>query len=208
MLEMLVDTLYPEGFWQHELVYICRLMLALLLGAMIGIERQWKKYKSVASAGFRTYTLVTVGACVFTLVSVSMPLVAETMGGGIVNNADPSRIAAQVVSGIGFIGAGAIMQSKQRIHGLATAASLWVAAAIGLAVGAGLYLTAVFGTVFTLITLRWFSSLEAKADKMIARRTVCYTEEECAAVLAETEAEHIVLLERRSASDKAKETEL
>ena len=123
--------------WQFELVFITRLLLALLLGGLIGMERQRKKGKS-NSAGFRTHILVTVGSCLFMLVSVSMPMVVSSMPSGIVNNADPGRIAAQVVSGIGFLGAGAILQGKSRVHGLTTAASLWVVAAIGLAVGAGL----------------------------------------------------------------------
>ncbi len=171
MIVGLVNSVYPEPFWQYELVFIVRLILALFLGGMIGMERQWKKKGSIASAaGFRTHILVTVGACIFTLVSISMPLIIENMSGGIVNNADPGRIAAQVVSGIGFIGAGAILQSKGRIHGLTTAASLWVAAAIGVAVGAGLYMTSIVATVLTLVTLRWFSSLELKADQIIAKK--------------------------------------
>ncbi len=181
MIMELVNSVYPEGFWQYELVYIVRLTLALLLGGLIGMERQWKKTGKVSPAGFRTHILVTVGACIFTLVSISMPVIIEHMDGGIVNNADPGRIAAQVVSGIGFIGAGAILQSKGRIHGLTTAASLWVAAAIGVALGAGLYLTSIIATVLTLITLRWFSNLEVKADEMLAKRANCadVESEEC-----------------------------
>ena len=134
----LINRFYPVDFWQYELVYIFRLVMALILGGMIGVERQWKKGSHLTPAGLRTHILVTVGACIFTLVSISMPMIIENMGGGIVNNADPGRIVAQVVSGIGFIGAGAILQSKGRIRGLPTAASLWVAAAIGHAVGSGL----------------------------------------------------------------------
>ncbi len=174
MIKDLVTGFYPDYFFQFELVFIIRLVLALFLGGLIGMERQWKKKGSMISpAGFRTHILVTVGACIFTLVSISMPMIIDIMGGGIVNNADPGRIAAQVVSGIGFIGAGAILQSKGRIHGLTSAASLWVAAAIGVAVGAGLYLTSVTATVLTLITLRWFSDLETKADQMLAKRALC-----------------------------------
>ena len=125
MIMELLHTFYYENFWQYELVFICRLILALFLGGLIGMERQWKKGKAVTAAGFRTHILVTVGACVFILTSISMPLVAETMGGGIINNADPGRIAAQAVSGIGFIGAGTIMMQKQVVHGLTTAAGLW-----------------------------------------------------------------------------------
>ena len=98
-----------DGLWQCELVFIGRLLLALLLGGLIGMERQRKRGKSNA-AGFRTHILVTVGSCIFMLVSISMPMIIYAMPEGIVNNADPGRIAAQVVSGIGFLGAGAILQ--------------------------------------------------------------------------------------------------
>ena len=115
--------LYDNYFWQYELIFIGRLMLAMVLGGIIGLERELKNH----SAGFRTHILVTVGSCVFMLVSVSMPVIITAMPNGTVNNVDPSRIAAQVVSGIGFLGAGAIIQAKgRRIHGLTTAASLWV----------------------------------------------------------------------------------
>jgi uncharacterized membrane protein YhiD involved in acid resistance len=169
MMMKIINGFYPAGFWQYELLFIFRLILALVLGGMIGVERQWKKGSHITPAGLRTHILVALGACIFTMVSITMPLIADVMGGGIVNNADPGRIAAQVVSGIGFIGAGAILQSKGRIRGLTTAASLWVSASIGVAVGVGLYLTAIAATFITLVTLRWFSSLEIKADKMMAK---------------------------------------
>ncbi len=158
-----------DGLWQCELVFIGRLLLALLLGGLIGMERQRKRGKSNA-AGFRTHILVTVGSCIFMLVSISMPMIIYAMPEGIVNNADPGRIAAQVVSGIGFLGAGAILQGKGRVHGLTTAASLWVVAAIGLAVGAGLYLTAIVATLLTFIILSWFSHLEDKAESLLQKQ--------------------------------------
>ena len=110
---MISDFLYFDNqMWYLELIFITRLLLALLLGGLIGMERQRKKGKS-NSAGFRTHILVTVGSCLFMLVSISMPMVVDSMPNGIVNNADPGRIAAQVVSGIGFLGAGAILQGKE-----------------------------------------------------------------------------------------------
>ena len=142
-------------------------MLAMVLGGIIGLERELKNH----SAGFRTHILVTVGSCIFMLVSVSMPVIITAMPNGTVNNVDPSRIAAQVVSGIGFLGAGAIIQAKgRRIHGLTTAASLWVVAAIGLAVGAGLYLTSIIATIMLLIILTSFSRLESKLAAMMQRQ--------------------------------------
>ena len=209
MIMDLVEMLYPHQFLQYELVFLARLMLALLLGGLIGVERQWKKGKNAAAAGFRTHILATVGTCIFTLVSVSMPQIAAAMGNaagyGIINNADPGRIAAQAVSGIGFIGAGAILQSKGRIRGLTTAASLWVSAAIGMAVGAGLYLTAIAATILTLITLRWFSHLELTADKMIAKRHLCYSEEECDALADEIGVENVIYVEKKKQREDNRE---
>ena len=179
---MISDFLYFDNqMWYLELIFITRLLLALLLGGLIGMERQRKKGKS-NSAGFRTHILVTVGSCLFMLVSISMPMVVDSMPNGIVNNADPGRIAAQVVSGMGCLGAGAILQGKSRVHGLTTAASLWVVAAIGLAVGAGLCLTATVATLMTFIILTWFSYLENKAEAIMEkqamiRRNRCLTEE-------------------------------
>ena len=159
--------LYDNYFWQYELIFIGRLMLAMVLGGIIGLERELKNH----SAGFRTHILVTVGSCIFMLVSVSMPVIITAMPNGTVNNVDPSRIAAQVVSGIGFLGAGAIIQAKgRRIHGLTTAASLWVVAAIGLAVGAGLYLTSIIATIMLLLILTSFSRLESKLAAMMQRQ--------------------------------------
>ena len=197
MMMKIINSFYPAGFWQYELLFIFRLILALVLGGMIGVERQWKKGSHITPAGLRTHILVALGACIFTMVSIMMPLIADVMGGGIVNNADPGRIAAQVVSGIGFIGAGAILQSKGRIRGLTTAASLWVSAAIGVAVGVGLYLTAIAATFVTLITLRWFSSLEVKADKMMAKRTLCYSEKECEKLADEIGAENVLYIDKQ-----------
>ncbi len=165
----MMSFLQYDGLWQCELVFIGRLLLALLLGGLIGMERQRKRGKNNA-AGFRTHILVTVGSCIFMLVSISMPMIIYAMPTGIVNNADPGRIAAQVVSGIGFLGAGAILQGKSRIHGLTTAASLWVVAAIGLAVGAGLYLTAIVATLLTFMILSWFSHLEDRAEALLQKQ--------------------------------------
>lgn len=147
-----------DGIFHYELIFMFRLLLAMFLGGIIGAERERKN----RSAGFRTHILVTVGACMFMIVSISMPMMISTMPNGIVNNADPGRIAAQVVSGIGFLGAGAIMQDKGKVRGLTTAASLWVVAAIGLAIGAGMYLTAVSTTFFLFLILSVFAKFEEK----------------------------------------------
>jgi len=117
-----------------------RLTVGLILGAVIGFERELHRQP----AGFRTHSLVALGAALFTVVS------AFGFEGSM---ADPTRIAAQIVSGIGFIGAGTILQHRGHIRGLTTAASLWAVAAIGTAAGAGMYVVAIAGTVLILVVL-------------------------------------------------------
>lgn len=123
-----------------------RLALALLLGGLIGFERE----RSNRPAGLRTHILVTMGSALVMMVSTDMWTVYSDRGAV---NVDPGRIAAQVVSGIGFLGAGTILREGVTIRGLTTAASLWVAAGIGLAVGVGYYPGAIATTVFSLLTL-------------------------------------------------------
>jgi putative Mg2+ transporter-C (MgtC) family protein len=120
-----------------------KIALAVLLGGVIGLERELHG----KSAGLRTNILICAGSCALMLVSVHF---ATT---GTHPNADPARIAAQVVSGIGFIGAGAILQSRGSVIGLTTAATIWVVAGVGLSVGAGLYAPAVLLTLFMLFVL-------------------------------------------------------
>lgn len=124
-----------------------RLFLAVLFGSVIGLERE----KNNHPAGFRTHTLVSVGAALITLVSIN------SFPGG-----DPARVAAQIVSGIGFLGAGTIMREGTTIRGLTTAASLWSVAGIGMAIGAGYYLGATLTTVLMVIVLFFFTALERR----------------------------------------------
>ncbi len=107
-----------------------RLFLALVVGGALGFERSWKR----EYAGLRTHILISLGSCLLMLLSIWIP--EQYLGA---KNGDPGRIAAQVVSGIGFLGAGSIIRLGNTIKGLTTAASLWFVAALGLAVGAGLY---------------------------------------------------------------------
>jgi putative Mg2+ transporter-C (MgtC) family protein len=125
-----------------------RLGVAAVLGGVIGFERELRDRE----AGFRTHLLVCVGAALFTLVS-AYGFHDFLTGGGVVIRADPTRIAAQVVTGIGFLGAGAIIHQGISVRGLTTAATLWVAAAIGIASGAGYYGGAVITTGITLLAL-------------------------------------------------------
>jgi putative Mg2+ transporter-C (MgtC) family protein len=119
--------------------YIWRLMLAAALGAAIGLEREYRQ----KPAGLRTNILIAVGSALFTIVSLSL-----TVGA-----ADRSRVAGQIVTGIGFLGGGAIMRNRDTVHGMTTAATIWVNAAIGIAAGCGEYALALFVAALTLIVL-------------------------------------------------------
>jgi len=137
---------------QTQADLVLRLAAGLILGAIIGFERELHRQP----AGFRTHSLVSLGAALFTVVS------AFGFGGAAV---DPTRIAAQIVSGIGFIGAGTILQYRGHIRGLTTAASLWSVAAIGTAAGAGLYVVAAAGTVLILVVLSLLDRVEELARR-------------------------------------------
>lgn len=129
-----------------------RLTLGLVLGAIVGFERELHRQP----AGFRTHSLVALGSAMFTIVS----------GFGFDGpGADPTRIAAQIVSGIGFIGAGTILQHRGNIRGLTTAASLWSVAALGMAAGAGMPILAIMGTVLMLVVLSILDRVERLARR-------------------------------------------
>lgn len=135
-------------FWEFTL----RLLIAGVLGSIIGLDREYR----AKEAGFRTHFLVSLGSALFMIVSqygfagvVGEPGVAL----------DPSRVAAQIVSGIGFLGAGTIIFQKQFVRGLTTAAGLWATAGIGMAVGGGMYLLGVSATILTLAGLELLTVL-------------------------------------------------
>jgi putative Mg2+ transporter-C (MgtC) family protein len=130
---------------------IRRLVTAAFLGACLGFERQ-SRHKS---AGLRTHILISIGAALFTLMSYE---IARPSG-------DPGRIAAQIVTGIGFLGAGAIMRTDAGVQGLTTAATVWVNAAVGVAAGGGAYHLAFIATVITLVALMILPAVE----RLIAR---------------------------------------
>lgn len=134
---------------------IARLLLAALLGSLIGLERERLHWV----AGLRTHMLVCVGSTLIMIVSAYG--FAGALGRPDVT-LDPSRVAAQVVSGIGFLGAGTILLRQEIVRGLTTAASLWAVAAVGLAVGGGLYLAAVSTTVLILAILMGLKPLERR----------------------------------------------
>ena len=146
------EFLEPELWQRYQL--LLRLLLAAALGGMIGLERE----HSGKPAGFRTNMLICLGAALITEVSFS---VAFTASG------DPGRIAAQIVSGIGFLGAGCILHARGAVFGLTTAATLWVVAAIGMAVGARNYMAAVIGSALVMLALMLLGRVE---DHLIPRK--------------------------------------
>jgi putative Mg2+ transporter-C (MgtC) family protein len=123
-----------------ELESLARLGIATVCGAAIGAERE----ATDQPAGLRTHILVCIGAALFTIVGIY---------GFASKSVDPSRVAAQIVTGIGFLGAGAILRERGAIRGLTTAASVWVTAAVGMAVGTGMYVVGVFAVVVSLLSL-------------------------------------------------------
>jgi len=133
---------------------LLRLLVAALLGGAVGMERELRERQ----AGLRTHLLVSVGSALFTLVSAyGFSDVLAHSGPQVLVRLDPSRVAAQIVSGIGFLGAGAIIRQGLSVRGLTTAATLWLVAAIGMASGAGYYdaaIIATFGAILTLGPLR------------------------------------------------------
>ena len=132
--------------WYFSWDDIARLLAAVVLGGAIGFERELRD----KPAGFRTIILICVGACVFTILS-------QTMGAPDMNT---TRIAAQIVTGIGFLGAGAILRNRNSVFGLTTAATIWAVAAIGMAVGFGEFGLAVMGTLAILVALFIFDFVE------------------------------------------------
>lgn len=138
-----------------EVEIFIRILYASLLGALIGLERE-RHQQNFSSAGIRTYGAIALGACVFGLIGM-------TSGSG-----DQTRVAAQVVSGIGFLGGGIIFRQGDTVKGLTTAATLWATASIGLAVAVGLNITAALTTLLIFLLLymsrmKWWKRISAKA---------------------------------------------
>lgn len=159
---MVEDTLAALADYRGSML---RLVFAAVLGGIIGLERE----ASDKPAGFRTNLLICVGAALLTDLSgfVARNLASPGM------TADPGRIAAQIVSGIGFLGAGTILQSRGSVHGLTTAATMWVVAAIGIAVGGRAYVPAIAATLLVMIVLRGLGRIEDRVKTRRAReRTI------------------------------------
>jgi len=128
---------------------IVPLLVSVILGGLIGLERELRG----KAAGLRTNILICIGSCIFTIISTNL------------SGSEPGRIAAQIVTGIGFLGAGAIIHSGIGIHGLTTAAGIWVVASIGMACGTKMYPLAISAAVLTLIVLLVLPPFEKKISR-------------------------------------------
>lgn len=142
-----------EITWQTALI---RILISFFIGSLIGIERETHNQP----AGLRTHILISIGATIVMLISIYIPQTFTNF-----QNGDPGRIAAQVVSGIGFLGAGAILKFGADVKGLTTAASIWAMAALGLAVGAGMYAISFVGVIVILFALTVMDIFEKRVFK-------------------------------------------
>jgi putative Mg2+ transporter-C (MgtC) family protein len=142
--------------WSINPEDIFKILLAVIAGGIIGVEREARD----KAAGFRTLIFICVGAALFTILSVQ-----------IAGDRDPGRIAAQIVTGIGFLGAGVIIRDNGRVVGLTTAAAIWLTAAVGMSIGVGMYLLALGVTATALIVLVAFPSVELFVDRANRLRT-------------------------------------
>ncbi len=148
-------------FGSYELAVFVKLFLAALAGGIIGVEREMHG----RPAGLRTHLLVTVGACLMMIISEGFHLKYGELGMESSVRIDPSRTAAQIITGIGFLGAGVILKEGINVRGLTTAASLWVAAGLGMAFGMGLYGPGAMATGLALFSLFFLKKLEPVVKK-------------------------------------------
>jgi len=156
-----------------EVDIILKILLAAMLGGIIGLEREL----SHKEAGLRTNILIAIGSTLITVLSFKIAALTKT--------ADPARLAAQIVSGIGFLGAGAIIQARFAVHGLTTAATIWTVAAIGIAVGSGFYLLAFLVAILVVVVLTVFKLLLAYLEKQKQIFVYLITTEERASLLVD-----------------------
>ena len=145
---------------------VFRLIMGMLLGMVVGAERKRKGQ----TAGIRTFALISMGACLAMLLSIYVP--QEYMG---LKNGDPGRIAAQVITGIGFLGGGAMIQMRGTVKGLTTAAGIWMTAIIGMAVGVGMYVIAISATILILIILVLIEQYEKHRKIGQESKVICIT---------------------------------
>jgi putative Mg2+ transporter-C (MgtC) family protein len=149
---------------------IVRIIVATFLGAMLGLEREW----TAKPAGLRTHMLVAEGSCLFMVGAILLAEQTDTSTFAII---DPTRVGSTIVTGVGFLGAGMILRSGDRVQGLTTAAGIWVAAAIGMLVASGFFLIGVFGTVLCLVTLIGLRFIERRLLRAKTARTLTEDDE-------------------------------
>lgn len=152
--------------------FMIKIVLAAFLGGLFGLEREVRGRE----AGLRTNMMIALASCLFTYLGVSI----FPFGEGVVR--DPARVAAQIVSGVGFLGAGALLVHKNKVRGMTTAAAIWLVAAVGMAVGAGAYFQAVFTTILALVVLVLLAPISKSLDRraharFAARREVLVSED-------------------------------
>lgn len=155
LVKHLIDTINSTEVTTQSAIF--KMIVSMVLGGIVGFERKRKGQ----IAGMRTFALIAMGATMAMLLSIYIP--QEYLG---LKNGDPGRIAAQVITGIGFLGAGAIIQMKGSVKGLTTAAGIWIVATIGMAVGVGLYFLATVSTVMILVILVLLERYERKVNLM------------------------------------------
>ncbi len=143
---------FAVTFDPNDIEMLIRMLLAFALGALLG----WERERAGRPAGLRTFMMVTAGSAAFTLVSIYGFVDQGTVR-------DPARVAAQIVTGIGFLGAGTIWRTPSTVRGLTTAATIWFAAAVGMMVGSGLYLVSTMTAVLGFICLQWLKSPARRA---------------------------------------------
>lgn len=151
-----IASCFFENLWNQEINNtnaVFRLLLALVAGALVGLERE----SHAKPAGFRTYIIICVASCLLMLISIFIPQTFANF-----KNGDPGRIASQVVTGIGFLGAGAILRFGVNIKGMTSAATIWAVAAIGMAIGCGFYIAAALAVLLTLFSLYTLEIIEEK----------------------------------------------
>ena len=138
-----------------------KILLSAFLGGLFGLEREWRGRE----AGLRTNMMISIASCLFTYIGVE----AFPFGEGIMR--DPARVAAQIVSGVGFLGAGALLHHRNTVRGLTTAAAIWLVAAVGMAVGAGAYFSAIFTTFVALFVLVLLMPLSHRLEERARGRS-------------------------------------
>ena len=158
MDKIIIDFFENIHIFGHIALILIELICAALFAGLIGYERESNGH----AAGLRTHILVSVGACLIMIVSISGPGFGDA-------TRDPARIAAQVVSGIGFLGAGTIIQNGTNVKGLTTAATIWLCGGIGLACGAGYFSGAIIATIVSLVSLILLIKVEVKISRQSPR---------------------------------------